>query len=83
MRAGERLAPELGFEPVEALYGGEDGLDVYRRLIPAAARAAFIALEIGAGQAADVTALVREAGFQAIEVIPDLAGIERVVVGRR
>ena len=83
VRAGERLAPELGFEPAEALYGGQDGLDVYRRLIPAAARAAFIALEIGAGQAADVTALVREAGFQAVEVIPDLAGIERVVVGRR
>jgi release factor glutamine methyltransferase len=83
VRAGERLAPELGYEPVEALYGGEDGLDVYRRLVPAAAQAAFIAIEIGAGQAADVTALVREAGFQAVEVIPDLAGIDRVVVGRR
>ncbi len=83
VRAGERLAPELGYEPVEALYGGEDGLDVYRRLIPAAARAASIALEIGAGQAADVTSLAREAGFGAVEVIPDLAGIERVVVGRR
>jgi release factor glutamine methyltransferase len=83
VRAGERLAPELGYEPAEALYGGEDGLDVYRRLVPAAARAAFVAFEIGAGQAAAVTALVREAGFQAIEVVPDLAGIERVVVGRR
>jgi release factor glutamine methyltransferase len=83
VRAGERLAPELGYEPVEALYGGEDGLDVYRRLIAAAERAAFIALEIGAGQAADVTSLAREAGFHTIEVIPDLAGIERVVVGRR
>jgi release factor glutamine methyltransferase len=83
VRAGERLAPELSCEPAEALYGGEDGLDVYRRLVPVAARAAFVAFEIGAGQAADVTALVREAGFQAIEVVPDLAGIERVVVGRR
>ncbi|HET9741025.1 MAG TPA: peptide chain release factor N(5)-glutamine methyltransferase [Solirubrobacteraceae bacterium] len=83
VRAGERLAPELGYEPAQALYGGEDGLDVYRRLVPAAARAAFVALEIGAGQAADVTTLVREAGFQAVEVAPDLAGIERVVVGRR
>ncbi len=84
VRAGERLAPELGYEPAEALYGGEDGLDVYRRLVPsAAARASFVAFEIGAGQAADVTALMREAGFQAVEVVPDLAGIERVVVGRR
>lgn len=83
VRAGEALARELGYEPVEALYGGEDGLDVYRRLAPAAARASFVAFEIGAGQAGDVTALVRSAGFEAIEVVPDLAGIERVVVGRR
>jgi release factor glutamine methyltransferase len=81
--AGERLAPELGYEPVEALYGGEDGLDVYRRLVPAAAGARFVAFEVGAGQAADVAALVREAGFDSIEVVPDLAGIERVVVGRK
>jgi release factor glutamine methyltransferase len=81
--AGERLAPELGYEPVAALSGGKDGLDVYRRLVPAAARARFVALEVGAGQGPDVTALVREAGFQAVEVVPDLAGIERVVVGRR
>jgi release factor glutamine methyltransferase len=81
--AGERLAPELGYEPVEALYGGEDGLDVYRRLVPAAAGVRFVAFEVGAGQAADVAALVREAGFDSIEVVPDLAGIERVVVGRK
>jgi release factor glutamine methyltransferase len=81
--AGERLAPELGFEPVEALSGGDDGLDVYRRLVPAAARARFVALEIGAGQGPEVTALVRDAGFEAVEVVPDLAGIDRVVVGRR
>ena len=83
VRAGESLAPELGYEPVEALYGGEDGLDVYRRLVPAAARAAFVAFEIGARQAADVTALLRAAGFETVEVVPDLAGIERVVVARR
>ncbi len=83
VRAGERLAPELGYEPREALYGGEDGLDVYRRLVPAAARASFVAFEIGAAQAADVTGLVREAGFEAVEVVPDLAGIDRVVVARR
>ena len=83
VRAGERLAPELGYEPREALYGGDDGLDVYRRLVPAAAGAAFVAFEIGAGQAADVTALVRAAGFEAVGVIPDLAGIDRVVAAHR
>jgi release factor glutamine methyltransferase len=83
VRAGETLPRELGYEPVEALHGGEDGLDVYRRLVPAAARAAFVALEIGAGQATAITALVRKAGFDTIEVIRDLAGIDRVVVAQR
>jgi release factor glutamine methyltransferase len=77
---GERLPAELAYEPREALYGGPDGLDVYRRLAPALASVAFVALEVGAGQAADVAALLPG---HAIEVVPDLAGIDRVVVGRR
>jgi release factor glutamine methyltransferase len=84
VRARERLAPEIArFEPTEALYAGEDGLDAYRRLVPAAAGASFVALEVGAGQADDVGALLRASGFESIEVMPDLAGIERVVVARR
>jgi release factor glutamine methyltransferase len=81
--AEERLPAEIAYEPVEALLAGPDGLDVYRRLVPAAARAPFVALEVGAGQAAAVEALLREAGFGAIERVRDLAGVERVVVGRR
>jgi release factor glutamine methyltransferase len=84
--AGERLAPEiLRYEPAEALFAGADGLDVLRRL-PAAAAAAgarFAAFEVGAGQAAAVGELLRAAGFEAVETVRDLAGIERVVVGRR
>ena len=81
VRAGERLAPEIArYEPAAALYAGPDGLDAYRRLIPAAREARFIALEVGAGQAKDVAAMLD--GY-AIEVVRDLAGIERVVVGRR
>jgi release factor glutamine methyltransferase len=82
---GERVPPELGFEPRGALLAGASGLEVYERLAPAAAAggARFAAFEVGAGQAANVGALLRAAGFAAIEVIPDLAGIERVVVGRR
>jgi release factor glutamine methyltransferase len=72
------------FEPRIALRAGGDGLDVIRALVPqAAARAPFLALEIGAGQADAVVALCRAAGYAEVETRPDLAGIARVVVARR
>ena len=79
------LEPELTeWEPREALLAGADGLDVIRAAIPAAATAApALALEVGAGQAAAVGELLFEAGFSTIETRPDLAGIPRVVWGRR
>ena len=82
---GERVPAELGFEPVGALLAGETGYEVYERLAPAAAAtgAGFAAFEVGMGQAAGVAELLRGAGFGEIEVVPDLAGIDRVVVGRR
>jgi release factor glutamine methyltransferase len=82
---GARVPAELGFEPVGALLAGETGFEVYDRLAPAAAAsgAAFAAFEVGMGQAAGVAERLRAAGFGAIEVLADLAGIDRVVVGRR
>jgi release factor glutamine methyltransferase len=80
------LAPEIvRHEPPGALFAGADGLDVIRRLVPVAARsgARLLAIEVGAGQAAAVGELVRDAGFAQVEARRDLAGIERVVVGRR
>lgn len=74
------LPPEIArHEPPGALFGGPDGLDVVRRLIPAAvaAGARFVALEIGSGQAAAACALA-PAGWSA-DAIADLAGIERIV----
>jgi release factor glutamine methyltransferase len=83
---GAVLAPEIvRHEPALALRAGPGGLDVISRLLPAAGAttAHTVALEIGAGQAAAVAELVRAAGFPAVETLRDLAGIERVVVGRR
>ena len=49
----------------------------------AATRAPLLALEVGFGQAEDVRNLVRDAGFHDVQARRDLAGVERVVVGRR
>lgn len=79
------LPPEVrDHDPHLALFGGPDGLDVVRRLLPAARAfgATLVGLEIGRGQAEATAALAREAGFAATEVRDDLAGIGRVVVGR-
>jgi release factor glutamine methyltransferase len=72
-------------EPAVALYAGPEGLTVIRRLVTqvAASRARFVALEVGMGQAAEVAGVLQEAGFAEIETRRDLAGIERVVAGRR
>jgi release factor glutamine methyltransferase len=75
---GAQLPPELAHEPAGALFAGRDGLDVIRRLIEAC-RAPLLALEVGAGQASRVAGMM---GADA-EIVRDLAGIERVVVGRR
>lgn len=74
-------------EPATALFAGSDGLDIYRRLIPAAhrvlAQSGFMALEIGCGQAEAIRALLSDAGFTQIEFSKDLQGIDRVASARR
>ncbi len=80
------LAPELRHEPRVALDGGADGLAVisaFLRDAPARLRSGgVIAFEVGLGQAAAVERLLREAGARATDLHKDLAGVERVVVGR-
>ncbi|MFI5026122.1 MAG: peptide chain release factor N(5)-glutamine methyltransferase [Solirubrobacterales bacterium] len=77
------LQPEVTeWEPREALLSGPDGLDAIRAFLEARPPAGCVALEVGEGQAETVSALMREVGFTDVEVRKDLAGIDRVVVGR-
>lgn len=75
------------FEPMSALAGGEDGLDFYRRIALEAGdylnKKGIIVLEIGHDQGESVPKLLEEAGFVDIEVSKDLAGLDRVVIGRK
>ncbi len=80
-----QLQPEIrDFEPRIALDGGPDGLDCYRWLLPACEqlpRLRLIAVEVGQGQAEAVANIGREMFPAAqVETIPDLSGIQRVVV---
>lgn len=89
-REWDRLPPDVReYEPEEALYGGEDGLAVIRRILAEAPAAlcsgGWLILEIGEGQAAQVKEIARSVGRYdpaATRVRRDLAGIERVAAFR-
>lgn len=78
------LPPEIiDFEPSVALIGGEDGLNVIRQLLNQIqgkiCPGGCLLLEIGYGQKEPITSLINSHSAQAsIEIIPDLAGIERI-----
>ena len=82
------LAPEVSrWEPRLALAGGADGLDFYRRIVAVAPDYLTVdgalAVEIGAGMAADVLAICADTGrYGEIEVIQDYAGKDRVVLAQ-
>ncbi|WP_353683514.1 peptide chain release factor N(5)-glutamine methyltransferase [Thermodesulfovibrio sp. 3907-1M] len=80
-----KLQPEIkDYEPFEALDGGKDGLRFYRDIIKEAMRYllkdGLIFLEIGAGQSDAVYAEASMEGFEVVDVVKDLAGIERVMI---
>ena len=73
------------YEPMTALKGGDDGLDFYRTISDkwrtALHPGSRLYFEVGIGQADDVLRIMRAQGFGDIEVVPDTAGIPRVVYG--
>jgi release factor glutamine methyltransferase len=74
------------FEPSLALFGGDDGLDVIRRLASQLTMRRWpewALLEIGESQGAAVADLLHAAGFRRVDVRPDLSGRDRVVVAKR
>lgn len=84
------LQPEItAYEPAAAIFSGADGLDAIRAfladLVPGGPGPVTdaVALEHGAGQSGAVSELVAAAGFDAVEARRDLAGFNRVVLGRR
>jgi len=84
VEAGAVLPPDVAdFEPPAALYAGADGLDAYRALAPQfgplLAPGGIVCLEIGAGQAEAVSALMAAAGFT-ISSRVDLNGIARCLI---
>ena len=84
----DSLAVEVrDHEPSLALYAGDGGLEIYRRLIPQAFSAlvpdGFIALEIGYAQQPSIHRLLADTGFINIEFTQDLQNIPRVAIAQR
>jgi release factor glutamine methyltransferase len=77
----------LGFEPREALDGGPDGLDVFRRIADQAGRwlreDGGIAVELDSGRVADAAVLLEDQGYVGVTVRKDLTGRDRIVYARK
>ena len=89
IRSGEipKLMPEVReYEPLQALYGSEDGLSFYKSIIQEISTfltsGGRVFFEIGAEQGEAVSQLMHEAGFRNVEVKQDLAGLDRIVCGQ-
>lgn len=79
------LQPEIkDWEPLEALDGGENGLDYYRAITPEAKNylkeGGYLMFELGNNQADAVRKMAEDAGFINISLIKDYAGIERILI---
>ena len=84
----EELMTEVkDFEPMNALDGGEDGLDFYRAIVEQGREwlkdGGWLFFEIGYDQGEDLRKLLKEFGYTEIEIRQDLAGLDRVALGRK
>jgi len=82
-----KIQKEVSFDPELALYTkDEKGLEFYEKMINEAPKIlnqdGYLVFELGYGQSEEVVKLLQDKGFEDIEVIQDLAGIDRVVSAR-
>ena len=76
------------YEPEVALYGGDDGLDMYRRLVPEAERLlaprGWLVMELGHTSGEAVSGIISVTGaWRNLEIRNDLAGLPRVMLAQR
>ena len=75
------------YEPRMALDGHEDGLYFYREIAAHAGEYlkgnGILAFEIGYDQGEAVSGLLEKEGYREIRIVKDLAGLDRVVIGRK
>ncbi len=82
----QNIQKEVSFDPDLALYTQDDkGLEFYEKITSQAPsimnKGGYLLFELGIGQALDVKNIMKKNGFVDIEIINDLAGIERVILG--
>ena len=83
----EALEPEVRIhEPMMALDGKEDGLFFYREIVSASINylnpEGWLMFEIGYDQGEQVSEMMKTVGYTEVKVIKDLAGLDRVVIGK-
>ena len=78
---------EVAHDPDLALFGGHDGLDAFRRFLPGVGcylePGGWLALEIGANQGPEVTAMAKGSGLDPVLLADDLSGNPRFVFAQR
>ena len=84
----KNIQKEVSFEPEIALYtNDEKGLEYYERIIKEAPKylnpKGYLMFELGIGESQDVANIMKNSGFEFIQVVKDLANIDRVIFGKR
>lgn len=84
---GIKVQKEVEFDPASALFTNDDkGLEFYEKITKGAPailnKGGYLLFELGIGQAEDVKRIMEENGFKDIEIVKDLAGIDRVICSR-